>query len=245
MKKSLAIAFSLIVLVSAGSPTRSSAGALHSKFLHEEYPSANPYVKEGLVAFWDGEWNVGFQSHDSDSPIWKDISGNGHDIDVSNAEIGDSSVTIYNSNLKAYFEERNWPEATVECVANPHTMMSGALIWAKNPNWIGGLILLWNNGDTYYPWASLFRETGYGNAVKVRQLVYGSGDQRLYIDGEKAAQKNSQIDSRNVLTEWTFGEYNGARMATATYYTVRIYDRVLTEEELRWNYSIDCERFGL
>ena len=35
----------------------------------------NPYVTKGLVAMWDGEWNVALGRHDPKSSKWKDIVG--------------------------------------------------------------------------------------------------------------------------------------------------------------------------
>lgn len=37
----------------------------------------NPYVTDGLVAMWDGEWNAGGGVHDSTITDWVDLTGNG------------------------------------------------------------------------------------------------------------------------------------------------------------------------
>lgn len=34
----------------------------------------NPYITNGLIGMWDGEWNAGGGIHDSNSMIWKDLS---------------------------------------------------------------------------------------------------------------------------------------------------------------------------
>jgi len=39
----------------------------------------NPYVTDGLIAMWDGIWNVAGGKHDNGSEAWKDLSGNGND----------------------------------------------------------------------------------------------------------------------------------------------------------------------
>ena len=38
-----------------------------------------PYITNGLVAYWDGEWNAGGGIHNPDTTIWKDLAG-GHDL---------------------------------------------------------------------------------------------------------------------------------------------------------------------
>ena len=39
----------------------------------------NPYITDGLIAMWDGEWNAGPGVHDPNTTIWKDLSNNGYD----------------------------------------------------------------------------------------------------------------------------------------------------------------------
>lgn len=41
----------------------------------------NPYATDGLVAMWDGEWNVAGGVHDSSSRYWNDLSGNEYNLD--------------------------------------------------------------------------------------------------------------------------------------------------------------------
>ena len=35
----------------------------------------NPYITDGLVAWWDGIWNAGLGVHDSNATVWRDIIG--------------------------------------------------------------------------------------------------------------------------------------------------------------------------
>ena len=34
----------------------------------------NPYVTDGLVAMWDGEWNAGGGVHDPNAMVWKNLA---------------------------------------------------------------------------------------------------------------------------------------------------------------------------
>ena len=43
--------------------------------------AANPYVTDGLVLFFDGEWNAGFGVHDPAATVWKDLSATGNDAE--------------------------------------------------------------------------------------------------------------------------------------------------------------------
>ena len=37
----------------------------------------NPYITDGLVAMYDGEWNAGLGKHNPIVNVWIDLSGNG------------------------------------------------------------------------------------------------------------------------------------------------------------------------
>lgn len=54
----------------------------------------NPYITDGLVAMWDGEWNAGGGVHDASATVWKDIVGN-TDLNVRSSPIwGDQFCTM-------------------------------------------------------------------------------------------------------------------------------------------------------
>ena len=46
----------------------------------------NPYVTDGLVAMWDGEWNAGDGIRNVFLPVIKDITGSGRDLIFGNIE---------------------------------------------------------------------------------------------------------------------------------------------------------------
>lgn len=50
--------------------------ALEDAIVPEKPKTAADYVKEGLVAMWDGEENAGFGIHDQYATTWKDLAGN-------------------------------------------------------------------------------------------------------------------------------------------------------------------------
>ena len=53
----------------------------------------NPYVTDGLVAMWDGEWNAGGGVHDANPNEWVDISGHGYNAVLSQV-VGTGSLTF-------------------------------------------------------------------------------------------------------------------------------------------------------
>lgn len=61
-------------VVCFGSPVKSMLGADGTE-MSEVDEFINPYITDGLVAMWDGEWNAGFGIHDSTSITWTDCIG--------------------------------------------------------------------------------------------------------------------------------------------------------------------------
>lgn len=45
----------------------------------------NPYITDGLIAMWDGEWNTGGGKHSNSASSICDLSGNNHALSLSNA----------------------------------------------------------------------------------------------------------------------------------------------------------------
>ncbi len=76
MKKILTIVFVLMISFIIASPIKSNISARQISVLSQEEAFENPYITDGLVAMWDGEWNVGFGKHDSNTLVWKDLIGN-------------------------------------------------------------------------------------------------------------------------------------------------------------------------
>ncbi len=102
-----------------------------------------------------------------------------------------------------------------------------------------GLMLYMINNNT---WAITARPTGYTDIGVKRTSTFVFDENKIrsfYYNGELKAKENkattalSRTDYNNVYVETVY--YN--------YFDVRIYNRVLTPEEIAHNYEIDKERF--
>ena len=69
----LLLTVGLASMLCFSSPVKSMLGADRTTDAEESNP--NPYVTDGLIAMWDGEWNVGLGIHDSSSTTWVDLVG--------------------------------------------------------------------------------------------------------------------------------------------------------------------------
>lgn len=227
------------------SPVRSISGYRHIGYAVTEDENENPYVSEGLLAMWDGKWNVGFFEHDDFSQLWKDLSGNGLDIPVGTEGISwnSDSIMLSNSSVGTSIPSDKRQRFTIECVASSTFINQGAFVWMRNPGWVGGALLGWTSRVSfYYPWKEI---AAIGDSdIHTFSLSWSPDVQRLVVDGEVLAETFYALDSRNVLSEIRIGEYNGSMCSNMRCYSVRLYDRQISVEEEMANSEIDRERFG-
>lgn len=65
------------------SPIRGKLGANGMENVPAPDTWTNPYISDGLVAMWDGIWNVAPRKHDPNTKVWKDLIS-GYELDFSN-----------------------------------------------------------------------------------------------------------------------------------------------------------------
>lgn len=82
----------------------SNVASKHIHFSQANEIDPNMYVLNGLVAWYDGEWNAGIGIHDNNASVWIDISGNGNDLIKSSS----SAVSYWEENcLRSNTYRRN------------------------------------------------------------------------------------------------------------------------------------------
>lgn len=228
------------------SPMKSMIAA-EKNFREDEYsPFDVPYITDGMLAMWDGEWNVGWGVHDSTATSWVDLSGHGFDFPIpkTGVEWNNQSLSLAGgTSLNRKLPEEQRKSFTVECVAIG-TGVTGAFLWLKNPSWNGGALLGWaSTGRCYFPWTRI-GDLG-DRDLQSASLSWDSTRQTLVRDGIILASTSHTVDVRNILSSIYVGEYNGGFMATMEVFSVRLYNRALTPEEIAHNYAVDKERFFL
>ena len=206
----------------------------------------NPYAADGLVAMWDGEWNAGGGVHDDVSEC-VDLIGNnnltggtGH----GNAWVSfPANKSIYSGDLTS--------GSTIEFVA-------GNMSDGENNLWLAVGSTVWGYG--------LFQNSSKAGGYYIRCGYSSIGGNTAFVkDGFKiAACSLTQYDSNKhdfydfgaleassygnpVSADDTCGASN--QLQTNNFpmalYSLRIYSRVLTAEEIAVNYAIDKARFSL
>lgn len=202
----------------------------------------NPYVTDGLVAMWDGEWNAGGGKHQSITTEWVDIAGghnasNGANLVFNDKYLsGTDKLTAYNFNIL--------PADPISIELAFYGSNKGLILENNNSNtgvyalragcdsadqyWgyrCGALVALWE-----YP--RNFRQMTF-----IQEKVSNKYINSLYIKGAFRQQNEgnpswgSVIDYINILTK-------------NSVCCIRIYNRLLQDAEIDANWDIDYERFN-
>ena len=235
--------------------------------------AANPYVTDGLVLCFDGEWNAGFGVHDPAATVWKDLSASGNDATfVKLADGGEWLDNAYSFATNGHFQTQSsvalGASFTVQTVTDHSRYVHLGNTWpwlfgsadgkfqiypsSGAPNLVlnaDGLI--GGSHRSQFTWTdrhcltamfnvssnALFQGTTPGNWGSAGNASTGPASQTFCIGGCDATF------AENNKGNGTAAAYRTARAARTPYHAVRVYNRLLTPEELARNRAVDEARF--
>lgn len=232
----------------------------------------NPYVKDGLVAMWDGIWNVGGGlEHDSGSNVWYDcihgypILFQGNTVQFTSNGLG-KGISSSAANVQGVIigicggddEDYGWRYCEVVIEKTDNLSDFGIVLSFKDR-----ALVLYKHTSSITAKVSLaqslsFPNLDFSNApVKMAisfsyagtSTVYKDAD-NVWLNGEDNGTASGQSDS------WTNFKNNPGTISTlyngvtaypfhGTYHSIRLYNRVLTQNEIDANHALDVQRFGL
>lgn len=208
------------------------------------------YVTDGLIMWLDGERNGVDGAHTPTMSTWVDQSGNGWDWDNMGATVGAQAISFSGNNqyLKRAYNDLPTNVAMMEVVfSSPHTgsgiIMSG--FGDAKPGTIlmgAGNGVLFHTGTDKDTWTKLYENNWDGGVHS-----YSSGG---YRDGVYDVAAESFSSSWQYLYP-AIGCYLGSGGNNPQYqfkgsiYCIRMYSRVLTQQEILSNYAVDAARFGI
>ncbi|MBR4172506.1 MAG: hypothetical protein IKR48_12725 [Kiritimatiellae bacterium] len=228
--------------------------------------NARSYVQRGLVACYDGIENVGINQHDSDSEIWKDLTGNGHDGEVNENVLWNPNgllngapghpVTVESTGLSAVTATRRFtlefacvPERQTdrESFFSQYGTPCAFMVEHNSSTRKTGCIRLY--GDRAMPDGTamdflsptIFRSNEFATVTVTvtpqLQLVWKNGEL-------SAATVNKIAKLADGCKSVIGGEPSRPSQAFfGVFHAFRLYDRVLTEDEIVVNAAIDAIRF--
>ena len=234
--------------VAMGKPTRSVLGASGSNG-GAAAGWTNPYVTDGLVAMWDGEWNAGGGVHDATSTIWKDLVGNA-DLKCETSSVSDSwirysqsvQITLENALITDYpFTVQGVYDRT-ETTGNFCAFGFG---FSTSRLCTGSASTFGCRFSSTYNTKNV---VGPRNAITWLRSSADGDKMRIFADGNDLGLTTSpQGGGVSTLAkicingENPYGNYRNVFSVG----NIRVYNRALSAAEIAVNYAVDKARFGL
>lgn len=210
------------------------------------------YVSNGLLVHYDG-YNKPIEN------VWNDLSGNNNDGTLYNFSanawnnngisfdgvddyIKTTQVSSFPSGSSQYTLEINF---ICETLKNRNNLINLGIY--KSSGNANGIYIYNSAGISHWYWdndlgTESIIETG--NVYTITAL-YNGANRRIYLNGQMVAEDNATPNT--ILGNITIGDEipNQDGFFNGKVYSVRIYDRALTDAEINNNYNIDKYRFDI
>ena len=237
----------------------------------KDNPSASElgYVSNGLMCLYDGEYNSEF-GKSKKTKTWYDLSKNNNNATLKNFDFNKTSgwtgnsllldgkndwvsmQKIYNSNMTVEIALKILNEKDGKKLYVIDNYESGGMGIEKNTS--GYMLGAVNVDGSYY---TALSNNKINNNKKYSLTLQYDGSNILYRENDikyntyaEGRIKEPINSTRFVLGVNASGEnYDNMESSEAfnnfEVYSVRIYNRALTDEEISQNYNVDKERFGI
>lgn len=203
------------------------------------------YAKDKIISFTDAEWGL-------DGTTLKNLVGDNYDMTITGSlPYADKGLTFNGTtdnyiNVPEFTELANTAELTCEMAMNLTNIgNTQRLLYLKDFFEFfarKGKI----NSDLHFDGEP--RENLQGNAntgfITFAAVFKANSYQRLFINGVQVAS-TSAVSPSSVPASGTIGGSGYAISGGSKFYSMRVYKRALTVEELMQNYEIDNARFRL
>ena len=253
MKKIIVVIAAILGMASYAAPVRSILGAQGA--INKAETSGgwkNPYITDGLIAMWDGEWNAGPGKHNDNATRWIDLTGNGHDFIMKSPYYKWYSNRVDRIGSYLYAGSVNlspilWTTVEIAATTNSsgHMLDLGypsvnlEIMHKPTPNNI-----LFLNGNLKWVWHPVTHSniSCFYDDNKIVQKCYIQGGV-VQDFGSGGSQYSAMSGSQEGVVR--LGHGSNSWGYAGGWYNIRFYNRELTEEEVQHNYLVDKERFNL
>ena len=204
------------------------------------------YIQDGLIAWYDGEWNEDIGVHNSSATKWVNLADKGNDITGidSNFTWGDNYLlppaTAAVGSIPSLYP------ITIEAVLSFTGTGFVPVIGLLYPSlWIA---IRANNTVNFFSggyYVNVSRNTKVAlSALGLRNGGTAKNPTAIYKNGVDSMVKQSG-GTLNSYSPWTFNSSFSYGSGSAYWYCIRFYNRELTQAEVINNWNIDKQRFGL
>ena len=220
---------------------KNTSNISNSKVIFET--ASMDYVQDGLVLLLDGIQNVrGW--HSTSTNVWEDLSGNNNDLTLEN--VVSNSNNMYLDGIKSkIYSEKALDVVSVEIVLELEEKNGYVYIASFGSN---SKSMAWSPvEDKGFSLGNVKKKYLVENLYKKNSISVQYNPDLMYLNSEKL-KNNLASESWGSPSSYpiAFGFYgsNSYRMK-GKIYSIRIYNRALTKNEINHNYEMDKKRFGI
>ena len=211
------------------------------------------YVSNGLLIRLDGIQNTR-AGHNQNATVWEDLTGNGFDIPLFNLSSNWES-DCFNTLGSAYgslSKTINLNEFTLECVLKENARATNTLVVNIRRSGVSFDLI----SGYYYGGSNMFYTINGGSAVEVPSSVYpglntsftssfsGNANGRKVFANNVFLNGDAVVFSPATLNVVSLFTYTGG-IRNARLYSLRVYNRALSDSERTQNYNVDKARFNI
>lgn len=224
--------------------------------------SQDDYVRDGLILYYDAINNTG-SGHNSNATTWKDLSGNGNDgILVGNPtwnesnlyfdgsakyiDIGDKLKDIFNSGMTleliANFDSTgnartiilgNYPASTDVAFEKGYSPRQGRIYYN---NWEYN----YHTPNDYFDLDKIALYTFKFDKNNNNCIFYNNSEKKYNTESEKFQNNINFVNAKFFTDNRSDAFYTKAKI-----YSIRVYNRALSDNEIRSNFLMDKEKYGI
>lgn len=217
-----------------------------------EKPIQSAYVQKGLMVHYDGINNTG-SGHDGSTTTWTNLASDTYHATIHGATWQNDSLSFDGLDDWATIDILNYPYVTIEAVVShgntSKTMVvnnfEGAGCGFTSDLKSGYNCFLYHCGgyqnlpsDTPYITNKIYSLSGSFNGNQ--GILYENG--RKFVKSNTGSIASSSSPYTLAANAYTFTSTDG--VYNERIYSVRIYNRALTDDEVLQNYEIDKQRFS-
>ena len=227
-------------------------GSLRAFLVQGVWDAPTDYVQDGLINRWDGIDNAGTGTHDPSATVWKDMAGTLDLHLTTNGVWNPSGNGLVCTGLSATGTVATAAYQTIEVLFNRHHGAIGNYVFSSgncSDASVAAPRLVINSGstaqfaaNTHCPVLCVVPETIVAGAATY------SGDyiEAIYQDGVRPRQPVTFNESWSSNQKYVMiGGRKDSSYAwkSGEVYTIRLYDRVLSDAEIAANHRLDAVRF--
>ena len=219
------------------------SGNYHIEYVNLNDNNIMDYVSNGLVLLLDGVKNTR-NGHSTNTSIWEDLSGNNNDLTLENVVSNSNNMYLDGIKSKVY-SEKALDVVSVEMVLELEEKNDFVYIASFGNN---SKSMAWSPvSDKGFSLGHQKKKYFVENLYKKSSISVQYNPDLMYLNSEKLTN-NLAVESWGTPSTYpiAFGFYGSAayRMK-GKIYSIRIYNRALTEDEVKNNYIVDKARFGI